>query len=351
MPEKAIQGPDSRVRVALVGCGAAAANLHVPALLAVPGTEISCFCDRDLARADSLRATSHLRSAIIVDDYHRAAEHADAVVVATPPSTHRTIVLDLLADGLDVLCEKPLATSSADAREMADAARRLDRILAVGMVSRFNRANDTFRSLLRDPMVGEIQSVTGEMGSVLSWKMTTDAYLNKDLSGGGVLSDLGSHLIDRITWLIGSIDVSSYRDDSFGGVECNAFLDGRVSIDDRWVPCRLSLSWTHQLPRRIIVAGAALSLELSVADSGGLALVLDRPTGESRFLMHSESKATNPFVLQARDFVRAVRERSRPFVPAESVIESLTIIEKAYAMKQPIAQPWVTATGPLAWNP
>ena len=125
------------IRYGLVGTGMMGIE-HITNLQLTPGAEI-------VALADPF-ATSLERAAAAVGTpvacYATAAELAahpglDAVVVASPNFTHRDVLAPLMVAGLHILCEKPLATTLADARAVADAARGYDRVFWTGMEYRY----------------------------------------------------------------------------------------------------------------------------------------------------------------------------------------------------------------------
>src|SRR5438874_2559969 len=143
--------PMAELRVALVGCGAVA-EAHARALARSAARPTVVF-DLDPARAAAL-ARAHLPSARVAVTLAEVAAHADAAVVAVPNAAHAATVLPLLAAGLHVLCEKPLAVTVADAEQMAAAARAAGRVLQCGLVRRFYGSSELAAEVLRRRLVG-----------------------------------------------------------------------------------------------------------------------------------------------------------------------------------------------------
>ncbi len=338
---------DKSVRVALVGCGAITVGSHLPALAAARGVEVTAFCDRRREQAQEARRLLG-NNAAVVSDPKELAGLADAAIVAVPSRLHAPVTIALLEQGLDVLCEKPIAATVADATAMVRAARDRGRLLAVGLVSRFNGNNRLFKQLLADRAAGEIREVVVEWGTVLDWEMTSDSYFNKATTGGGVFFDMGIHGLDRIVWLFGTLNDIEYEDDSFGGVECNARLRGTLTIDGRRVPCRMEFSWTHAVPGRLIVVGSDATVEIPIAEPDSLTITRLVGGEPVRFETKVKPPTGDAFLRQAQDFADAVRHRREPLVTGESAVESLSVVERAYAVRRRLSQPWVEATGPLA---
>jgi predicted dehydrogenase len=341
--------PRSPVRLGVVGCGAIVREGHLPALKAEPGAEVRILCDKD-RRNCALAKKQFALSATETDRLDTFAGKVEAAIVAVPPRFHAPVAIQLLEMGIDVLCEKPLATTAAEAERMIQAAERHERILAVGLMTRFYKHNQVLQTVVRSGMLGVIKEVVAEQGAPLDWTMTTASYYNRETTSGGVFFDAGVHLIDRVLWLFGDLDEVEYEDDSYGGVESNAVLHGSLWINGKRVACHLGFSWTHKLNNSIKVIGTEATAEarfeepdtvLMRRDIGGVpmkvSVQMDQPG--------SETLPRNPFSVQVKDFISAVRQRREPHVPASSAVGALRIIERAYAVRKPIAQPWVEATG------
>jgi len=336
-----VSNPTKPVRLGIVGCGAVTREMHLPAFIQSPNVEVTYLCDRITKNTQLAKQEYGLPDARVTAEVKDFAGHVDAALVAVPPKFHAPVTCELLAMGIDVLCEKPIALSTAEARQMSDAAKKHGRILSVGFVTRFNRNAEVFRRIVADPLIGEIQEVIAEAGSVMGWIMTSDAYFNKKLTLGGAFFDSGVHLIDRVVDLFGDLSDIAYEDDSFGGVECNANLTGKLTIAGRAVPCRMSFSWTHGLLNGVKVIGTNGTAEVKYLDTD--ALVVTRTVGGEpmELAVRYQGAAPNPYLLQIEDFARAVRTRGTPRVTAESATMSLAIIERAYAARTPMEQPWV----------
>ena len=137
------------------------------------------LCDRVTKNPQLAKQEYGLPDARVTAEVKDFAGHVDAALVAVPPKFHAPVTCELLAMGIDVLCEKPIALSTVEARQMSDAAKKHGRVLSVGFVTRFNRNAEVFRRIIADPLIGEIQEVIAEAGSVMGWVMTSDAYFNK----------------------------------------------------------------------------------------------------------------------------------------------------------------------------
>ena len=134
------------------------------------------------------------------------AEPLDAVLVLTPNANHFSSVMAALERGLHVLCEKPLALSAGQAREMAEAADRAGVITMVPFTYRFMPVNRYLKELVDDGYIGrphhlDLRYYSGYgMSGAYAWRFDTGE------AGGGVSGDLGSHWAYLARWFYGEID-------------------------------------------------------------------------------------------------------------------------------------------------
>jgi predicted dehydrogenase len=141
-------------RVAIVGAGVMGVN-HARVLDTIRSAEVVAVVDPNPAKGGSLARSL----GVPLRPLDGLAEIADAAIVATPSQTHAEIGDQLLADGLDLLIEKPLATTVADASRLVAAARANDRIVMVGHIERFNAAVVGLRDVVSDPLHIEFSRV------------------------------------------------------------------------------------------------------------------------------------------------------------------------------------------------
>jgi predicted dehydrogenase len=130
-------------------------------------------------------------------------EDLDAVAVSTPNTFHEEAVVTALNHGYDVFCEKPLADTLESAERMAEAARQADGFCMVNFHNRVSTAAELFMGYQEEGHFGEIRHVRANyirsrgIPGVGSW------FTNEELSGGGVVVDIGVHAIDLALYLMG----------------------------------------------------------------------------------------------------------------------------------------------------
>ncbi len=167
--------------------------------------ELAGVCSRRLENAAG--AARDLGYAFATDDFQKLLEHPgiDVIDICTPNNLHHSMVLAAAAAGKDIYCDKPLAVNEQQAGEMCDAVRSRKIINQVAFNNRFLPATMRARELIDQGRLGRIMTFRAaylHAGSVdpekpISWK------LDQEISGGGVLLDLGSHILDLVSFLLG----------------------------------------------------------------------------------------------------------------------------------------------------
>lgn len=187
-------------RVAVVGTGFGA-RVHVPALRAA-GFDVVALVGTVLDRTARRAARVGVPRAIV--DLDAVLGDVDAVTIATPPATHRALVLAALAAGRHVLCEKPFALSTSDALEMATAADRAGVTAVVGHEFRFAADRAVVGRAIESGAIGvpRIATLVQYVALVADPQVRMPAWWFDPTRGGGWLGASGSHLVDQVrVWL------------------------------------------------------------------------------------------------------------------------------------------------------
>jgi predicted dehydrogenase len=183
------------VRVGIAGCGWIAENAHIPALRKVDNVEVISVFDLSTERAENLAKKYDIRG--VYQDYDSfLASGVDAVVICTPNHTHAELSIKALKSGVNVLCEKPVAIGSQEIADIVAAAKSREKIFVPGFVNRFREDIRYIRELVLKNEIGRIDSVKAGWVRKNGMPRPGTWFTNKKYSGGGVLIDLGSHIID-----------------------------------------------------------------------------------------------------------------------------------------------------------
>ena len=147
----------SPLRIGVVGlAGVGQGHLYSAA---AAGGVLAAVCDVDAAALEAASTAHHVPAFTTTEELY-ASGTCDAVVIATPPFLHGVQVRAALDAGLHVYCEKPLAPTAREGRELADAATAAGRGLAVGFQHRFQKSHVLARSVIASGDLGPVHRVS-----------------------------------------------------------------------------------------------------------------------------------------------------------------------------------------------
>ena len=196
-------GANDKVRVGIIGCGGIANGKHMPSLAKIPQVEMVAFCDIVVERAEKAAKQYGIPGAQVYEDYKKLLEDKtiDVVHVLTPNRAHSFITVDALDAGKHVMCEKPMAINSVEAKKMLDAAKRNGKKLTIGYQTR-QRSDSQFLKAEADAgTFGDIyyaKATAIRRRAVPTWGV----FLNEYEQGGGPLIDIGTHALDLTLWVM-----------------------------------------------------------------------------------------------------------------------------------------------------
>jgi predicted dehydrogenase len=232
------------VKVGVVGCGYWGAK-HIRVLHTIPDVHQVIAIDQRWERLSSLKQA--FRGLDTYPDLESALDQLDAVIIATPATTHARLALQALASGKSVLVEKPLATSTPDALRMIEEAEARSLVLMVGHTFEYNAAVWRLREVVQ----------SGELGRVY---YLDSARLNLGLyqSDVNVIWDLGPHDVSIFNYVLGAAPASVQAWGSRHGhhlLEDVAYV--RLLYSDPEVTATIHVSWLDPAKvRRTTVVGS-----------------------------------------------------------------------------------------------
>jgi predicted dehydrogenase len=347
-------------RIALAGCGYWGSK-HVRVLHAADGVDEVVLVD---SRED--RLLSLARSYKISRCYSAlgpALEHVDAVVVATPPSTHVPLALAAIRAGKHVLIEKPLAPTSADARALVTAADAAGVVLMVGHTFEYNPAVRKLAELVRAKELGDLYYIDS-------------ARLNLGLCQNdvNVILDLAPHDVSIINYVLGRkpVAVQAWASRHAHRLEDVAYLRLYYDdcLDDRGLSANIHVSWLDPCKvRRITAVGSkkmavyddlAAEERIRILDKG-VCLPPDgddltQPPMSYRYgdIVVPFVSPDEPLVVQDRHFVECIATGASPLTDGEdgvSVVEALEAAELSRRLGRTVLLEEVSSGGRVTSSP
>lgn len=312
-----------RPRLGVVGVGRIAAD-YLAVLPEIETVELVAVADHDeSARSE---AAGRMDVPVFGSAHEMLSEtDVDAALVLTPPATHEALTLDLLARGIHVLCEKPLATTAAAAQRMVHTASRGRALLM--MASKFRYVPDMIEAqrLISGDTIGE--AILFDNAFCTAVDMTERWNSDVAVSGGGVLIDNGSHAMDIARLLLGPIvRVMAH----FGRRVQPVRVEDSVRVMFETAKAcvgLIDLSWSVEkaTDHFVSVQGTRGTLQIGWRGSR-YRLVGDAEWRE----FGSGYDKLAALAAQVRNFAGVIRGEEQPTVGSEDALSSVRAIEAAY---------------------
>ena len=328
----------SPLRVAMIGCGAIAETYHLPALERhAARLRHIVLVDPDVRRAKALAATLSGVDARTAGHHEDVWDDIDAAIIATPPRLHADIALPLLARGVHVFCEKPLAESSSDVVAVIEQAAQSGAWLCVNQTRRSYPALKRVKDLLTSGLIGECVAIEHREGFRFTWPSVSGWHFAGN-SARGVLLDQGAHVLDTICWWLGGTPrVVSCRTDSFGGPE------GVANIALRHETCAITitLSWLSTLSNTYKVIGTRGVIEGSTTDFCRFTLSDER--GRTRQVDAGPLRRGyhDLFDVFVNNFLDVIAGRALPLVPGTAALPAIQLMDECYLAASRMSMPWL----------
>ncbi|RDH77807.1 gfo/Idh/MocA family oxidoreductase [Mycolicibacterium moriokaense] len=308
-------------RVGVIGYGYWGAK-HVRVLAGVPGVELTVIESRRDRLCEAMTNFPALDFASRLDEVQ---DGLDAVVIATPPTSHSPIALQALRAGLHTMVEKPMATSVADAQALVEVANASELTLMVGHTFEYNAAVWKLKQIIN----------SGELGRIL-YIDTARLSLGRYQNDCNVIWDLAPHDISIVAYLLDELPetVSAWAHRNLGDVHADvAYL--RLDFPRAAVPAFLHVSWlSPNKVRRVTVVGDRkmvvyndisdneririydVGVDAAEIDDGAAhAMPVTYRTGD---ISSPDVKFIEPLLVQDTHFIDCVRTGRQPDTRGES---------------------------------
>lgn len=280
------------------------------------------------------------------------APEGSLAIIATPPRFHCAQTIEAVGRGWHILCEKPMASSASECEQMVQAARTANRLLAVGLYKRFFPSSRYLKELFETEQLGKLRSYTISEGGPFRWPAASPSFFVKAQTPGGVLLDIGVHVLDLLIWWLDEPTAYRYSDDAMGGLETNSRVDvthtngakGAIHLSRDWyTPNHYRFVFERGVVGWKVNDANGVTVQLS-GTSSALSSQLTTPLGRSLTEPSPRSQATNPqsFIAQLRNVVSAIQGREPLQIPGEEGMRSLRFIEACYRERTLMRQPWFT---------
>jgi predicted dehydrogenase len=236
-----------------------------------------------------------------------------------------------------------LATTIHDAEEICHAARDAGKTLAVGYSTRFRDEVPLLHELLRTQYFGNVRRFHYQEGTIGGWSPASGYIADRNAAGGGVLTVVGTHFLDRMLYWFGYPESCSLLDDGKNGPEAHCLARFQFNTWGTRFEGTLLLSKIVQLKPGLVIDTeqgdivfpmGRSPLYFQPRDNPGLRMVVG-PRGPRIF-----SLSKDDFQLELENFVDACRGRASPLVDGDQALQSVRLLDELYRSRSPLPESW-----------
>ena len=204
------------IKIGMIGCGKIS-DAHISAIDRIEDAKIVAVCD---ISEESLNTAVSKTDAVAYTDYKRMIEETqlDLVIINLPHSLHNPCTGFCAEHGVDVFLEKPMGINVEDCRQMIDVCKNNKVMLWVGHIQRYQPENIAAKQLITSGRYGKLIGIYETRNTNYFSDSRPRWFLDKKMSGGGIMMNLGAHTLDKIKYFTDSeIDTSCGHADILDG--------------------------------------------------------------------------------------------------------------------------------------
>jgi len=334
-----------KIKWGVIGCGGIADRRTLPGMMLADNAELIAVMDANKAAADACKEKYNAKYAFDKMEDVLALDEIQAVYIASPVFCHKEQAMAAADAGKDILIEKPVGLTAAEAEEIAAYCEAKGVKMGVGFMMRFHSYHQAMKEIVESGKIGEIVSARAQL---TCWYPEMENCWRQDmkLSGGGAMMDMGVHCVDLIRYITGlevveaagicGNQIFKYSVEDAGGVIMRlsngavAYVDANFNIPDAAAKCKIEFYGTKG---SIFAQGTISQVEggeievLCTDDSLGYDANQDRNEVAP---LEVKVEFGNMYTKEIEAFGRAVAGEAPVAITAADAIASQKVIEAAY---------------------
>jgi predicted dehydrogenase len=317
------------VRFGIAGFGLHAVRRLMPGFALSKKCRVTALSRRDLATAKKSAADYKIPLAFdSVEELSRSSE-VDAVLVTTPNSRHLPDVLAAIEAGKHVLCEKPMAMSADECREMVQAARKRKVLLGVAHVFRFDESVRKIREMIAGGAIGRPVFARSEFSFLAGATHPRKWLYDASVAGAGPIFDIGVHCIDTLRFILQdevvSVSAAAARDELSGTVESAAALTLTFSGGTLGMVL-VSFRAEYRTPIEVVGDAGVLRADDALNVERLIEIEVKRNNGQ---ITREPANNKLAYAMQVDEFADAIEGRSQFPAPGEDGWQNQEILDAA----------------------
>ena len=318
------------IKLGIIGLGFIG-QVHCRNSMKLPNAEVVAVADVSTRALDKAKELGVKKG---FTDYEQLLNipEIEAVIVALPTHLHLKCVKQAAEAGKDILLEKPIARNVGEAQEIISAAQKNSVKLMMGYPYRFNESFSLIKEKMTEGFFGDIVNANANLVTSGPFFHRIEGHtpvpvpewwFNKELTGGGVLIDLGSHMIDLLRWLFGEVtDIKSHLGHRFN----LDFEDSATCLCkfDSGTTAVMNVGWySQEYSLKIDLFGSVRNISVQYDPSNSILTLI-------KALVTGRSKSNQLHLEELRYFLECVAKNELPLPSGLDGLRDLEAISLAY---------------------
>ena len=314
-----------KIKWGVAGCGRFSEHTFIPTLKFLRRSIVQSFYSHNISRAIELAEKSG--AAGYFDNYDEFLKSdIDCVFIGSVNSDHYEQVVKAADAGKNILCEKPLALDSKQAAEMIEACKQNNVLLTVNYLHRLHPHVIKAKELIKNQTIGKLVSVNVSFN--LDFPPGDNFRFNKELSGGGALRDLGTHMIDLLRYFGGEVtEIIGFMNNIIYNYDVEDYASAQVKFENESYGF-FNVSYnTKKAFNRVEILGhkGAISIENFIGVKGLSSKLTIQLDGEAK---KSFRKRGNKFLYMMRAVQKSFLKNQTPPVTGEDGLINMLLMEE-----------------------
>ncbi|MFD0960514.1 Gfo/Idh/MocA family protein [Paenibacillus chungangensis] len=312
-------------KVAIIG-GGAIAEAHLKALREVEQVKVVAIAEKNESRLSYL--TENYESITFYTDYGELLEreHLDIAIITLPHYLHCESAIRAAEAGCHIILEKPMALHTQQCDAIIETARRKRVQVLVGHTQHFFAENRAVKKVVDSQELGQLVMITDTRHVDYYKSSRPDWFLQKELSGGGILTNLGSHSVDKLLWFTGSPIVAVKAQMTFLGDRGDVEGSGIVMLEHENGLCTTIAQSGYKGSSNHITELSFTAGRIRLQT--GVGAWISR--GDADYEPLPTEKLAAPLALQVYDLIESIETGREPLCTMEYSRSIVEVVEAMY---------------------
>ena len=324
-----------KIRVGIIGMGKMGL-LHSAILNSLDHSKVVAFADTEKMVTNLLRDVS---DASVYNDYKKMIENEkiDVVYITTPVKSHIPIATFCAQNNIHFFVEKHLGITIGECKMLCDVINENRVFSMIGYYLRYAETFSKVKQLLEENTLGEIKEVNSSVFQSQSLSKPSGWRFNKKISGGGVLIDLGSHLIDLLSWYFGKIKSVQGKTESHYNQEVEDTAQATLKFENG-LNCKFDASWNVENYRLQETTIEIKGIQKMITVNEDFYKITDYKTPENSTITYRQEMYTGvpidiggpEYTREDNDFINCIRNKKQPMLNVFSAMQTQNVIDSIY---------------------